>query len=125
MIARILVGLVAAFFLFFALGFWFQLDRVMPEFGLATTNILGRASIRADFGGFFWGVGLFSLMAAIRASRNYAFGAMVLLGFALAGRLLSLLFDGAAPGGTVPMVVEAACIAILAWSRRGWTRKTS
>lgn len=122
MIPRLLVALIAAFFLINALGFWFTIDRMTPLFAIQTDNLLGRASIRADFGGFFFGVGFMSAMAAWRMSRTYAYGAMLLLGFALVGRLLSILFDGPAPGGTLPMIVEAVCIAVLAWARSVWPR---
>lgn len=110
----------AALFLFLGLGFWFTLDQSIVGFAITPDNILGRASIRADFGGFFLGVGVMSAMACWRNSRAYAFGAMLLLSFALVGRIVSILLDGVAPGGTEPMVVEALCIAILAWARHAW-----
>ncbi len=119
-VVRILVGLVAALFIFMAFGFWFALDQTIAGFAVTPDNILGRASIRADFGGFFFGVGLMSAMACWRRSRAYAFGAMLLLILALAGRIVSLVLDGVAPGGTEPMVVEALSIAILAWARHDW-----
>ncbi len=119
-IVRILVGLIAAFFLVMAAGFWFALDQTIAGFAVSPESALGRASIRADFGGFFIGVGVMSAMACWRQSRTYAFGALLLLSFALAGRAVSLLLDGPAPGGVEPMVVEAACIAVLAWARGVW-----
>ena len=119
-VPRILVGLVAALFLIMGLGFWFALDQTVTSFAITPDNILGRASIRADFGALFFGVGLMSAMACWRRSRTYAFGALLLLSIAISGRVVSILLDGAAPGGTEPMVVEALSIAILAWARHAW-----
>ena len=119
-VARVLAGLLAAFFIVMGLGFWFRLDQTIASFAVIPDGLLGRASIRADFGGLFFGVGLMSAMAAWRTSRTCALGALLLLAIALTGRLVSLAMDGAAPGGMMPMLVEAAGIAILAWARHVW-----
>lgn len=122
MIVRILVGLVALFFIVMGLGFWFSLDSQIVGFAISPDNVLGRASIRADFGGFFLGGGLMAAYAAWKMCRTAAAGAMLLLGLALVGRILSILLDGPAPGGIPPMVVEAVCVAILVWARRVWAK---
>lgn len=119
-VVRILAGLLAAFFLVTGLGFWFSLDQTAASFAIRPENILGRASIRADFGALFFGVGVMSAMACWRKSRAYAYGALLLLAFAISGRIVSIVLDGVAPGGTEPMVVEALGIAILAWARHAW-----
>jgi hypothetical protein len=122
MVSRILVGLVGAFFFVMGLMFWFSLDTQVVGFAIEPSNVLGRASIRADFGGFFLAGGIMGLYAAWKQCRMAAAGAMLLLGLALAGRIISILLDGPAPGGIPPMVVEAVCVAILAWARSGWRR---
>ena len=47
-------------------------------------------------------------------------GAALLFGIALLGRIVSVVLDGPAPGGTTPMVVEAVSVAILLWARGVW-----
>lgn len=121
-LVRILVGLVAALFLFIGFGIWFDFDSTVAGLGLVSDNPLGRAAVRADFGALFFGVGGMSAMAAWQRSRTYAFGAMLLLIIALSGRVVSLILEGPAPGGTEPMVVEALGIAILAWAGHQWRR---
>ncbi len=122
MIARILVGLMAAFFFAMGLLFWFQLDNQAAGFAIAAVNDLGRASIRADFGSFFLSVGLFCGYASWKRCGAAALAAAVLFGLALLGRLLTIALEGTAPGAVPPMVVEAISVAILLWARRGWTK---
>lgn len=117
---RILTGLVGLFFLAMGLGFWFAIENQSAGFGLETGTAIARASIRADFGAFFLAVGGMSLIAAWKQSASWATAPLILLALALSGRIVSLLLDGPAPGGFSPMVVEAACIAVLAWARTGW-----
>lgn len=124
-ITRIAVGLVAALFLYVGIGIWFNFDETIAGLGLATENPLGRAAVRADFGALFFGVGGMSAMAAWRMSRTYAFGALILLCIALTGRIVSLLLEGPAPGGTTPMMVEAMSIAILASARLVWAKRSA
>lgn len=120
-IVRIAVGLVAVLFLYIGAGIWFTFDATVAGLGL-TNEIpaLGRAAIRADFGALFFGVGGMSAMAAWRMSRTYAFGALILVSIAITGRIVSILFEGPAPGGTPPMLIEALSIGILASARHVW-----
>jgi hypothetical protein len=120
LLARLLIALIAVFFLVSGLGFWFAHDQLTAQFAIQTQDVLGRASIRADFGGFFLGVGIMSAMAAWRQSPAWATGAALLLGLAFVGRVVSIMADGPATGGTVPMLVEAGAIAILLWGRSVW-----
>ena len=119
---RILVALAALFFLVMGVQFWFALDTAVQGFGLGANGLIGRASIRADVGGFFIGGGLIALHAAWKRCPMCAGAAATLVGIALLGRIVSVLLDGGAPGGTPPMVVEAVIVAILLWARNSWKR---
>ena len=118
--SRILVGLVAAFFIFMGLNFWFMLDTAVTSFGFGPDGLIGRASVRADVGGFFLGGGIIAAMAAWKRCSTLATASLILVATAITGRIVSLVLDGAAPGGTPPMVVEAVMIAILLWARSQW-----
>ena len=122
-IARILVLLVGALFLFLGVGVWFNFDQGLAGFALTVTEPLGRAAIRADFGGFFYSIATFSALAAWHKSRWWAGAAAILVGFAISGRALSILLEGPAPGGTMPMLVEGGCVAILLFARWVWSPK--
>lgn len=116
-IARGLAILVGAFMLFMGLSFWFALDSAVAGFAIAPDNVLGRASIRADVGGFFAGTGLLALLGAWKRNVHYLEGATLFVGLALAARAVSMLLDGPAPGGIPPMVIEAVMIGALLWAR--------
>lgn len=120
MITRILVGLMALFFFFMGTQFWFALDAGAAQFHIEAVNALGRASIRADFGAFFFSFSLFCGYAAWKQCGAAALAAAVLFGLALAGRLVTILMEGAAPGAVPPMVIEAVSVAILLWARASW-----
>ena len=122
MVARILVGLMAAFFLAMGLLFWFQIDAQTAQFQIKAAGVLGNASIRADFGAFFLSVGIFCGYASWKQSSGAAAAAALLLGLALLGRAMTLILEGSAPGAIPPMVVEAVSVAILLWARNGWSK---
>lgn len=124
--ARILVGVMALFFGAMGLGFWLNLETQAAGFGLQAAvdaaNLIGRASVRADFGSFFLTVGLLCAYAAWKRCGSAAVGAALLFGIALLGRLVSVILDGPAPGGTPPMLVEAVSVAVLLWARGVWKK---
>lgn len=123
---RILVGLMALFFGAMGAGFWFNLETQAAGFALQNaveaTNLVGRASVRADFGSFFLTVAVLCAYAAWKRNGSAAVGAALLFGIALLGRVVSILLDGPAPGGAFPMGVEAVSVAILLWARSVWKR---
>lgn len=112
-ILRGALALIGLFMLANGFAFLFAIDSINPLFGLSTTGPLGRASIRADFGGFFLAVGAMAVWAALKRHSNAALGAALLFVLALSGRIVSLLIDGPAEGGALPMVFEAACGGVL------------
>jgi hypothetical protein len=122
MVARLLVGLLAAFYFLMGVLFWFQLDAQAANFAIGAVGELGRASIRADFGSFFLSIGIMCAYASWKRYGAAAGAAALLLGLALLGRFATLILDGVAPGAVQPMVVEAVSVAILLWARKGWSK---
>ena len=115
-----MVGLIGAFMLTNGLGFWFFTDAMNEMFALSTVNNLGYASIRADFGGFFLGAGLFAAYAAWRRDGQAALGAAVLFIIGFIGRVITLVLDGPVAGGVPPMVIEAMSASVLLWTHQMW-----
>ena len=120
MLVRILVGLSGLVALLMMLNLWFHMGSVTGAMGITTEGILGRASVRADVGGLFGGIGVFSVMAAWKQSRTWALGALVLVALAIAGRFVGVMMDGTGPGVWGPIGVEAFMIALLVWARQAW-----
>lgn len=112
-IARGLLGLVALLMLAIALRVWTQPLIFAATLGLGADGPLGVASLRADLGGFFGAGGLFALLAALRSDRRWLAPALILLGLALTGRVISLIASGGGVQQIPPMVVESVLIAIL------------
>ena len=120
MLVRILVGLSGLVAVLMMLNLWFHMASVTGTMGLTTEGLVGRASVRADVGGLFGGIGVFALMAAWKQSRTWALGALVLVSLAIAGRFVGVVMDGSGPGVWGPIGVEAFTIAILVWARQAW-----
>lgn len=121
-LARTLIGLIAAIMLVQGLGFWFFTGTMNEMFALSTINDLGFASIRADFGGFFLAVGLFSTYAAWKENGCAALAAATLFIIAITGRFISLGMEGPVDGGVFPMIFEGTSAAILLWGRHLWNQ---
>ena len=119
-IARLLVGLIGTASLLMALALWFNMEAFVPQLGIETVSPVGRATVRADIAGLFMGIGIMMVMAAWKSSSAWAYGALVLVGGAIAGRLVGVAADGAGPGIWPPIIVEAVAIAILLWARTVW-----
>ena len=120
MLVRILVGLSGLVALLMMLNLWFHMGSVIGAMGITTEGLVGRASVRADVGGLFGGIGVFALMAVWKQSRTWALGALVLVSLAIAGRFVGVVMDGSGPGVWGPIGVEAFTIAILVWARQAW-----
>lgn len=118
LLPRLLIGALGAFAIFGALRIW--IDPTLPAvtLGLSPVGGLGLASLRADVGGFFGGMGVFALAAAIRDDRRLVTVPLVLVGLALAGRLITAGLEGLAPDMLLPIVVEAALATLFAFGRR-------
>ncbi len=122
MLPRLLVTLVGLFSVMMALRFWFDMTPVLAQFGVDPQGLVGRATVRADIGGMFMGMGFMALMAAWRENRAWATGMLVMVLSAITGRLLSVLLDGTAPAIWPPIGVEVVMIAILLFARSRWAK---
>jgi hypothetical protein len=120
MAVRILVALMGLVSILMMLNLWLHMGSVTGQLGIAPEGIVGRATVRADIGGLFGGIGVFCLMAAWKQSRMWALGALVLVSVAVLGRFVAVLMDGSGPGVWGPIGVEAVTIAILLWARQAW-----
>lgn len=120
MLARILVALTGAVSVLTTLGLWFDPMTVASRIGLTSNGIVGNATLRADLGGIFLGIGIFALMGALRQSRMWLLGALVLMGSAFAGRVVGVLMGAAGPGIFEPMAIELVAMAIMVWARALW-----
>jgi hypothetical protein len=117
-ILRGLVGLIGVLALLIAARLWVGPEAPAAAMGLKADGGLGLATLRADVAGFFAAGGLFALAGAIRGEGRLLTPPAVLLGLALAGRLLTVGLDGYEASMLPPMVIEAVLVAILLFARR-------
>ncbi len=123
LISRVLVAVIGLFSLFGSLQHWFKVDALLVERGIQAVGDIGRANIRADVGGLFIGIGLFSVIAAARLDKIWLLAAILLTGGALLGRFVSVAIDGYSPQVGPPMVIEAAVIGIYLAAFQLWGKK--
>ena len=112
-LARILVGLVAAFFFVWGLRFYFSPDEMAAEFFIAASGATGLSTVRGDLGGLFVGVGLLAGAGLRRGSYRLLYTAATVIGAVAFGRFVGFAFDGTPMTSVVPFVAELVFVAIL------------
>lgn len=117
-ILRGLIGLIGVLGLLMALRIWMAPAAAAGKLGLVGQGALGEATLRADVAGFFGVAGGLALYAAIRNRASLLTAPLLLIGAALAGRIVTLATSGPAPEAVPPMVVEAVLVLILGAGRR-------
>ncbi len=113
LLARILVGLVAAFFLVWGLRFYFSPDAMAAEFSVAPSGVPGLSTVRGDLGGMFVAVGLLSAFGLRRGSHRLLYTAATIIGAVAFGRFIGFAYDGTPAPTVVPFVAELVFLAIL------------
>ena len=118
LLPRMLIGALGALAILGALRIWIDPTVPAATLGLSPVGGLGLASLRADVGGFFGGMGAFALAAAIRDDRRLVTVPLVLVSLALTGRLITAGLEGLTPDMLLPIVAEAALATLFAFGRR-------
>lgn len=117
--SRWIVTLFGLFFMALGLGFWIRPELAAGRLHLAAVGLEGLATLRADLGGLFVGLGLLSLAAVWTRRRDLALaGALVLAAIAL-GRLIGVAASGWSSAVLLPLAIELAALAALGSYARG------
>ena len=94
------------------LGFFFQPQSTGASFALLPDGIPGLAVMRADMTAFFVIGGGCMIWGAWKRNGELLLVPAVLFGIAFTGRLVTAVVDGATPQFWLPMLVEAATVAV-------------
>jgi hypothetical protein len=94
------------------LGFFFVPDSTGPSFGLVPDGIPGLAVLRADMTAFFVVGGVCMIWGAWKRNGELLLVPAALFAIAFCGRLLTLIVDGLSPEFWLPMLAEAATVAV-------------
>ncbi len=119
---RAAMVLFALLYLAIGSGFLITPEQLGEAFGVAAAGAKGLSSMRADFTAFFWLLGGSLAWGALRQSGGPLLVALLLVGTALAGRVVSLLLDGSYDGAIQPMVVEALTVLLALAGMRAFGR---
>jgi len=111
-LGRIGVALVGLFSLAMGLMAFASPVQVGEMLGLGALSPLGANSLRADLGAFFLAAGLASLLALFAGRAHWMWGAAALYGFAVIGRLLGVVLEGAPEGVAQSIVVELVLVGL-------------
>jgi len=111
--ARVSVGAVGIICLVLGLAAFAAPERLGEALGVAAQTELGLNSMRADFGAFFLTAGTACAAALLAGKTNWLWPAALLFLFAVIGRILGVVMDGAPVGVATPIIVEIVFTAIL------------
>lgn len=117
LILTALVFLGGLFFILLGLGYLFQPAETAAGFGIAATDGLGKATVRADLTALFCVTGITMMWGAWKRSGDILLVPAMVMGFAMAGRLVDAATSGAFEGYLVPIAIEGAIFVLLMFSR--------
>lgn len=89
-----LIGLIGLLMFSIWLQTLFIPQIIEHQFLIAANAPEGLSTLRADFGGLFLGVGMFSLLGLRAGQAHWLLAAMVLIAGAAVGRLVGIIIDG-------------------------------
>ena len=112
-LVRVLVGLVALFFVVFSARFLFTPEAIAAEFAILPAGVPGLATVRADLGGAFLAVGIFSILGLAQRARPWLYAAAIVVGTIASCRIVGFALDGLNRVTAAPFVVELVMVAIL------------
>lgn len=109
---RVLAGLAGLLGVLIAARVWADPVTFPAALGLSGQGLLGESTVRADVAGFFGVFGILALAAAVRGEGRLLTAPALLIGVALAGRVLTAVLNGFAPETMPPMIIEVVLLAI-------------
>ncbi len=99
-------------FVLIGLGFFFQPQSTGASFALLPAGIPGLAVMRADMTAFFVVGGGCMIWGSWKRNGELLLVPTALFGIAFAGRLVTVVVDGATPQFWLPMLVEGATVTV-------------
>ncbi len=114
---RIALVLTALGMLLVGLGFAAAVPKVLGNFAIAATSVHGMGTVRADLGGCFVALGLFTLFGLRRGHAQWLTVPLVFMAAFLSLRLIHLGADGVSSEGLRSTVIEVVLLALLLAAR--------
>jgi hypothetical protein len=117
-LVRVLVGLVAFFFVVWGLRIVLTPEAMASEFSILTVGVSGLATVRGDLGGAFLATGIFACVGLANRARPWLYGAALILATIATCRIAGFAFDGVSRLTLAPFIIELVFVAILLWGAR-------
>lgn len=111
-VVRIVLGLIAAFFIVFGVRFMLTPDAMAAAFFISPAGAAGLSTIRGDLGGAFIGMGACIVLGLTLATR-WLHAAALILGAIVVGRLVGMVADGVPQSAVMACAVEVVFIVLL------------
>ena len=115
---RIAVVLMGIAMLLGAIGFIFSPDAMEAQFSVVASRIDGMGTLRADLGGLFLTLALFTLYGSRPGKGAWLAVPAVFMLTAILGRSVHMLVDGLSEPAIRSTVVEIICLGLLEAARR-------
>ncbi|MCB2050453.1 MAG: hypothetical protein KDE63_03390 [Novosphingobium sp.] len=117
LILTALVFLGGLFFILLGLAYLFQPAETAAGFGIAATDGMGKAAIRADMTALFCVTGITMMWGAWKRSGDILLVPALIMGIAMIGRLADAATAGTYDGYLPPILIEGAVFVLLMFSR--------
>lgn len=117
-VVRIVLGLIALFFLLLGVRFMFAPDSIAPEFSVTAIGAAGLSTLRGDLGGTLAGVGILVALGLRAGATRWLYAAMIPLAAVVVGRLVGFVVDGTTQPSLLACTIEVIIIALLAIGAR-------
>ena len=121
-VSRILVNVIGLLTLLGALGFMIAPAQMEPYFSILPTRLDGWGTLRADLGGPFLAIALFTFFGARPGKSQWLWVPVIFMATFLLGRTVHILMDGISQPAIRSFVVEVVLLVVLETSRRVLTR---
>jgi hypothetical protein len=116
--SRILVNLVGVLTLIGAIGFMFTPGLMEPDFSILPTRPDGWGTLRADIGGSFLAIAIFTFLGAQPGKSHWLWVPLIFVSAFLFGRVVHIVFDGISLPAIRSLIVEVVLLVVVEWSRR-------
>ncbi len=117
-LGRLMAALVGLFSLGLGLNALFAPDALAASLGVEAVSDLGRSALRADLGAFFLASAVAAAGALFASRPGWLYGAALLYGLALGGRLIDMLLAGVPEGVMAPLVIETVMVGLSLFGAR-------
>ena len=94
--SKIVAGIPALLFIFVGLAWWFAPELVTDQLGMELQSGAGLSTQIGDLASFFFTLGGCWLIGLVTGNRVWLFPPIMLLAFAIVGRIIAWLLHGAA-----------------------------